>query len=107
LVLAKESRLPRWIYIPDFYSKEDVGVAFSFYTFKKVKVIVYGPPENSKKIYTIMGEFQWHPFTERQFEKNDGTKYPQYFIITVNNIDEIFEQRNEGDIIYVGAPENP
>lgn len=103
--LAVDSRLPRWFTVPPGYTREGVGMTITLYShplFQKVKMVVHDLGPEHKKLMKKIGTERWHPCTERQFEEQKtGAVYPNYSIIIVDGIEEIFEQRERGDILYI------
>lgn len=104
--LSAQSRLPMWFTIPQSYSRKDLNVTITFYTHpifeNKVRMIVYGPAPERRKLMEKIAVSRWHPITEQQFEKQQGYGvYPSYLIITVDGIEEIFEHRSKGNILYI------
>jgi hypothetical protein len=98
--LAPESRLPRWFDVSG-YQRNDLTMTITIYSTpiggSKAKMIIYGPPPERKKLIEMAGRERWHPFSEKDYDK----KYPNYSIITVNGGDEVFEQKQPGDILYI------
>ncbi len=104
--LPPQSRLPMWFAIPQSYSRNDLNVTITFYTHplfeNKVRMIVYGPAPERRKLMEKIGVSRWHPITEQQFKQQQGYGvYPSYLIITVDGIEEIFEHRSKGNILYI------
>lgn len=100
--LSTDSRLPRWIKVEPKYSRSDITVTLTFYTLKKVKIKVYGTAPDGKLLLEKVGTNQWHPNTEKKFkERGRYDIYPNYLIITVDGIEEIFEQKKPEPILYV------
>ncbi|HMK44653.1 MAG TPA: hypothetical protein VK445_11010, partial [Dissulfurispiraceae bacterium] len=62
-----------------------------------VEMIVYGPAPLHRKLQVVTGKFHWHPKTKQQ----GYDKFPQYFIVRVDGLDEVFEQRRRDDILYI------
>ena len=60
-------------------------------------MVMYGPAPEYKVLMEKVGSDRWHPLTEQQ----GHDKYPKYSIMTVDGIEEVFEQRQMGDILYV------
>lgn len=103
--LSEDSRFPKWFNLQD-HPRKDLKMTVTFYThpiFKnKVKMVLYGPLPDRKKLMEKIGDSQWHPFTEQQFkEQKKYGVYPNYSIITVDGIAEVFEQRKQEDILYI------
>jgi hypothetical protein len=105
--LADDSRLPKWFVIPDGYSRSDVKVTIDFYTSpcffcKNTVTTLYGPPPDNKEIMKKAGKGRWHPLSDRdRYNKYPYTKLPYYYIITIDRVDEVFEKRQAGDILYI------
>ncbi len=100
--LAPESRLPRWIILPATYSRADVTMKITIYTFGEVKTTVYGPAPKHEKLSEVTGTIRWHPSTEQKFnEQKRYDVFPNYSIISVKGIDEVFEQKGKNDLLYV------
>ena len=104
--LAADSRLPRWFVVPSGYTRESLGMTITLYfrPFLRYvdKMIIYDLGPGHKELLKKVGTERWHPCTERQFEeKKTGAVYPNYSIVTVDGIEEIFEQREPGDILYI------
>ncbi|HUK57107.1 MAG TPA: hypothetical protein VLY20_10660 [Nitrospiria bacterium] len=104
--LAAESRLPRWFVVPPGYKREDLGMTITLY-FRPFlpyldKMVIYDLGPGHKELLKKIGTERWHPCTARQFEeKKTGAVYPNYSIVTVDGIEEIFEQRVPGNILYI------
>lgn len=98
--LSPESRLPKWVTIPREYSRKDLSMTITFYThpfLSKVKMDVYGPAPDYKLLNETIGEQRYHPFTKNQ----PGYIYPRYIIISVKDIDEVFEHKTRGPVLYI------
>ena len=102
--LSPDSKLPKFVSIANGINSNNLLVTITIYSnpfTDKAKVIVYTTFPEHKILYDKVGNFRWHPFTEKQFKKqNRYDVYPQYMIIKVNNTEEIFEQKNKGDVLY-------
>jgi hypothetical protein len=51
-----------------------------------------------------VGKERWHPYTLHQFnEKKSYDVCPSYLIIKIDGIEEVFEQKcdGEGDLLYI------
>ncbi len=98
--LAPESRLPRWLNVSG-YDRKNLSVTITIYSSPfggdNTKIIIYGPSPERKKLMEKAGTERWH-----HLSKNDNDKkYPNYTIITVDGIEEVFEQRQPGNILYI------
>jgi hypothetical protein len=101
--LSPESRLPRWA---DFsgYQRKDLTMEIICCVVplgSRAEVVVYGPPPERKILFEKAGKMRWHPLSTSRYNKYPNTKVPNYSIITVNGIDEVFEQRREDNILYI------
>lgn len=100
--LAPESRLPRWIKIPSNIDRNTITVEITLYTFDRAKIVVRGLPPETQVLQEVTGKYRWHTFTEKQFiEKGSYAIYPNYSIINVDGVDEIFEQKRLEPLLYV------
>jgi hypothetical protein len=98
--LSAESRLPKWVDIPSGYKRSELTMTITFYThpfLKKVKMIVYGPAPEHKVLIEIVGDQRFHPLTEEK----PRDYYPRYIIISVKGVEEVFENREPGPVLYV------
>jgi hypothetical protein len=101
--LSSESRLPTWLEVPKGYKRDDIDVVIETYPVyipfltKPKAVIKVENRASGNVLVTVIGVLRTHPITE---EKGYGN-YPTYDIITVNHIDEIFEHRAPGNILYI------
>ena len=94
LELAKTSPLPSWFTLPPQLSREDVRVEMKFYTNGEVKFGFYGP---NGLLESEVGQHKWHPIT---LEKGIDKK-PNYSIITVHGVAEVYEQRRQEPLLYI------
>jgi hypothetical protein len=105
--LADDSRLPKWFTVPNGYSRSNSKMTIDFYTSpcffcKDTVTTLYGPLPNNKEIMKIAGKFRWHPLSDRErYNKYPTTGYPNYSIMTVDGVDEVFEQRQAGNSLYI------
>lgn len=107
--LSTDSRLPRFISLPNDIKQNNILVTITIYSNPKsgkAKVEVFSQSPEHKRLYDKVGNVRTHPLTEKQFKKeNRYDIFPNYMIIKINNIEEIFEQRAKDDILYVvGQP---
>jgi hypothetical protein len=104
LQLAPESRLPRWVNISG-YQREDLTMEITCCVVPfggRAEIDVYGPPPERKLLLEKAGKERWHPLSDRdRYNKYPNTKYPNYSIITIDGVDEVFEQREDIDILYI------
>jgi hypothetical protein len=103
--LADESRLPKWFNAMENYARKDLKVIITFYTHpifeSKVRICLYGPPQEERKLDEKIGTRIWHRTTLRESDKGSLPVYPSYVTITVDDAEEVFEHRSKGDILYI------
>ena len=95
--LASDSRLPKWMTMPNGYSRHDTSISITFYSSNKVRFIVRGPTPEQKLLIEKIGTFRWHPLTKQ----NGYAAYPIYFIISVDGVEETFEQMKPEPYLYI------
>jgi hypothetical protein len=96
--------LPKWFAATGTYPRNDVRVLITLYTHpvfeNKVRIVLYGPSPEGKQLDEKIGTRRRLPAKQKELEKN-VVVYPSQMIITVDGIDEIFEHRNKGDVLYI------
>ena len=99
--LAQESRLPKWFSLPSNYSRKDVTMDITTYSTPSgeivAKMVLRGPGPEHKVLSEKVGSKRMHPLTEQQ----GYAKYPLCSIITVDRIEEVFEQKRPEPIFYI------
>ena len=104
--LSQESPLPKWATGLKHYSRKQLSMEIDMFSFRDL-FSVYGPQHKLLKVYT--GEDHWLPITKYQLDKlqkyGGNIPYPEYSVITVNGIPEIFEQKRPEPFLYVN--DNP
>jgi hypothetical protein len=105
--LAPESRLPQW-FASSAVVRKDLRMEIVFYSSPgqdNVKMTLYDP--GNKKLMEKIGIQRTHPVSEpKKMRDSKGNvvydiAYPRYIIISVDNFEEVFEQRERNDILYV------
>ena len=98
--LAPESRLPRCFTIPAGYVRKDLTMTITLYTHPfsdRAKIVIRGPAPENAVLMKKSGRYREHPLTEQQ----EYNKYPQYFVIKIDGIDEVFKQKQPGPIVNI------
>jgi hypothetical protein len=98
--LSPESSLPKWVTLPAQFQRKDLSMEIILYThpiFRKVKVVLRGPAPDFKVLQEVTGDQVDHPLTKSQ----PRDAFPGYIVISVNGIEEIFEQRTRNSILYI------
>lgn len=104
--LADDSRLPKWFTVPKGYSRSDLNVTIDCYTSpcffcKNTVTTLYGLPPDNREIMKKAGRQRWHPLSDVRYNKYPANKYPNYTIITIDGIEEVFEQRRADNVLYI------
>ena len=67
------------------------------FMYNKAKLVVRGPAPDHKVIQEIATDWRIHPITKEQA----WDVYPVYVIHSANGVEEVFEQREPKNILYV------
>lgn len=104
LKLATESRLPRWGNFSG-YQRQDLSMMLNCCSVPwggRAEVIIYGPAPERKILLEKTVKMRWHPLSDKEkYNKYPSDKYPNYSIININGVDEVFERRNFGSSLYI------
>jgi hypothetical protein len=98
--LSDASRLPKWFQIPSPYTRKDVSVKITLYSNCPgacSKITLHGPLPEEK----ILDEKKGLDTNPPESVKTKWHGFPEYFIIEVDGISEIFEQRKSEAIVYI------
>ncbi len=102
--LASDSRLPRWA---DFsgYQRQDITMKMNCCSVPwggRAEVLIYGPAPERKVLLDKTVKMRVHPLSDKtKFNKYPSTGYPNYSIININGVDEVFEKRDGGVMLYI------
>ncbi|MFW5451641.1 MAG: hypothetical protein ACKE9I_08585 [Methylophagaceae bacterium] len=97
--LAEESRLPKWLNLSQAQKRSKIDVILRFYTLEKAKIFVVDKASGDQLGNTIVANLHW---TEETKKKGFVAK-PSYFVLTVDGIEELFEQRALEPKLYVSG----
>ena len=101
--LASESRLPKWIALPQGLTRADVSITMSLYDSLwgcDVKIILQDKKEQT--LSTVYGEEKGRgPLYLKHPPQGFPPGYPAYEVITVNSITDIVEHRKSEPIFYI------
>lgn len=101
-LLAKDSRLPVWIKIPDEYTRDDVTVSLFLYSSNKARFIVRGPEPERKKLINIVTNADWHEVTKEVANRQGNYDFsPQYYSLTYQNINDIVSFPCKGAVFWM------
>ena len=92
-MLSDESRLPKWVALPDGLKRADVSVTMNYYTplgGNDTKIILKN--KNGKRLAEINGK-------EKCQDPKSG--YPAYDLIVANGIAEVIERRKMEPVFYI------
>lgn len=101
--LANESRLPKWLTIPPGLTRADVSISVSYYVVPWGGRAVFKLKDmQAKTLEKIYGrETCGGPFQLKNAPSGFPSGYPEYEVVAVDGVTEIFEQREPEDILYV------
>ena len=97
--LVSESRLPRWLSLPDGYLREDVTVKLTYYVpLLPVDDAVFELVDrNGKELNKVTGQVCWHPIMDKKRNKYGGfnsDSEPDYVYVMANNTLEVIKHTN-------------
>lgn len=99
--LSEKSRLPKWFNNNINYKHEVYITIYTGLSGNKAEVCLINL-ETNKVVKCIAGTYDWSETTKKEFEKK-GTYfvYPNYSVVTADGISELFEQKEQGDVLYL------
>ena len=101
-LLAEDSRIPKWVKLPEGYSRTDVTVSLFLHTIGKATLIVRGPAPDRKTLLKLKINADWHEATIK--EKNRRGNYlfrPHYYLATYNGVNDIIEFPCKGPVFWM------
>jgi hypothetical protein len=102
--LAPDSRLPRWA---DFsgYQRQDITMKVNCCSVPwggRAEVLIYGPAPERKVLLDKTVKMRVHPLSDKtKYNKYPATGYPNYSIININGVDEVFEKKDGSVMLYI------
>ena len=101
-LLSPESRLPKWITLPDGYSRGDVTVSLFLYNGPYARVIVRGPAPTRTKLMDELIRANWHSVTvEEQRKRRSYDFSPQYYYAEYKGIKDVITFPCEGPVFWM------
>ncbi len=101
--LADESRLPKWVMLPQGLTRDDVSLTMSYYIRPWGNSAQFTlQNKNGQVIIKEDGKVTCkEPFKLKSSPQQSSSGYPTYEPITINGITEIIEHRRMEPIFYV------
>jgi hypothetical protein len=101
--LASESRMPKWITLPQGITRADVSITMSYYSFNPWGGSAEFTVEdaNKRRIEKINGNERCDGFELRNPPPGFPHGYPFYMPVTVGGLTEIIEHKKMEPIFYV------
>jgi len=98
-LLAEDSRLPKFINLPEGYARADVTVSLFLFTVGKARMVVRGPSPERKILLNIKVKADWHQVTLAE-EKRRGSLFfsPHYYFSSYEGIEDIIEFSCSGPV---------
>lgn len=96
--LAPGSRLPKWVALPQGYTRADVSLTMSYYI-KPWSIDATFTLQNAKgqTITTTDGKVR----CDEPFQLQNSSDYPSYEVVTVHGVTEIIEHKKMEPIFYI------
>jgi hypothetical protein len=95
--LANESRLPRFMTLPQGLTRADVSITMSYYVKPWGRTATF-TMQDSK----VTGKLKCsEPFRLRKAAGESASDYPSYELVTVNGISEVIEHRKMEPVFYI------
>lgn len=104
--LADNSRLPKWFLGKGVSNDYKVFITiYSSLSGNNAKTCLHNKLDNNV-IKCVVGTYRWSDLTKKEFEKKGtGAVYPNFSVITVDGVSEVFEQKEKNDILYISDSE--
>ncbi|MBN9617279.1 MAG: hypothetical protein BGO25_02385 [Acidobacteriales bacterium 59-55] len=100
--LANDSRLPKWVTLPQGFTQADVSVSMNYYALPWPRAQFILRDKNGHILKKENGKMRCRsPFELINHPQGFPSGYPAYEAITVNGITEIIEHRKIEPIFYV------
>jgi hypothetical protein len=91
-LLAEDSRLPKWITLPDNCERKDVSVSLFLFTVGKASLIIRGPKPERKTIARYRIDADWHKSTTDKAKQLGTYAFsPQYYKASYKGVEDIIE----------------
>ena len=101
-LLAKDSRLPKWIELPEGYLRDDVTVSLFLYTFKKARFVVRNRAPSRDVLVNIITKSKWHKLTKEEAKRRGNYNFsPQYYSVTYQDIEDIISFPCKGAVFWM------
>jgi hypothetical protein len=106
-LLNDESRLPKFILLPNGITRNDVTVSLFLYTAGDARFVVRGPAPERKILLNIVAKADWHETTLME-EKRRGTYdfSPHYYKVVFNGVDDIIKFPCKGPVYWMSDNTN-
>jgi len=102
--LSSNSRLPKWISIPNGTSRQNINVTLDYYIYPSSREAVFKVYEkdNFFRLEKIVGLLQGSsPLALKNPPKGFPKGYPAYEVVTVGGVTDIVEHRAMESIFYM------
>ncbi len=102
--LSEKSRAPKWILSADKYNSKKYKILITIYSgpFGEKAKVCLADDNGNNLIKCKIGSHKWSEQTRNEFKINGSNSvYPNFTIITIDGIPEVFEQKELSDILYI------
>jgi hypothetical protein len=101
-LLSQDSRLPKWVKLPNGYTRQDVTASLFLYTGPFARFIMRGPAPDRKKLMDVLITANWHPATIEELKKcHNCDLSPQYYSASYKGITDLIEFRCKGPLFWI------
>jgi hypothetical protein len=91
-LLANDSRLPKWVELPDKYQREDVSASLFLFTIGKASLIIRGPKPERKTIARFRIRADWHESSNEKVKQIGNYSFrPLYYKVSYKGVEDIIE----------------
>lgn len=102
--LAQDSKLPKWLSLPEGIERKDIIVTLTYYTDSDVKISMHKQGGWFSTIQSVSGTSKWHPeYWAWAQEDWPLRSHPGFTVIEVKGSSEIIEHKTMEPVFYVSS----
>jgi hypothetical protein len=101
-LLAEDSRLPKWVKLPDGYTRADVNVSLFLHLHPFARIIVREKGHNQKKLIDVLVKAGWHEATQQEESRRGTLEFsPHYYYISYKGVNDIIKFPCKGPVFWM------